>query len=464
MRNPFISMDISPYPSTPRPPARGGAIAAHFDYNPRPRMSRPHQESMVNQPELELQLKVWKELAISKQMLMRAATDALKLDPNCSQEELKAALEGVLKKIAKAETETADARAQAKTTITAMENKVAASERALATAQASVAQLQAAQETARGKWLPTVPPPPRNCRRSRIACAEQEKALKAINTALSDTPENVIKKMNVLKKQKQEEADMRRQIEILAEHAANREEAAGPEGCRRREAGRPVPRAARDQPEAARARQGRPAGAKDLPAVPELDAKLLEEPRSEAVAEEGKTASQGTSNGAKSKAEAGEVEEVAIARPLLALPRMRGRLRTGRNSATAAPPPRRTPADLRVRLIQRADRLRRFAQVDRPITAERPGGHAISTSFAAPLAPLPVLSPAFQSAGSPARSRRVPVVDCRSHAINCSRDWGVSTSPSNIFPLNAPLPAAWSCRADRPAGSCSTPTPCDRAA
>ena len=101
---------------------------------------------MVNQPELELQLKVWKELAISKQMLMRAATDALKLDANCSQEELKTALEGVLKKIAKAETETAEARAQAKTTITAMENKVAASERALATAQASVAQLQAAQE------------------------------------------------------------------------------------------------------------------------------------------------------------------------------------------------------------------------------------------------------------------------------------------------------------------------------
>jgi hypothetical protein len=101
---------------------------------------------MVNQPELELQLKVWKELAISKQMLMRAATDALKLDPNCSQEELKAALESVLKKIAKAETETAEARAQAKITITAMENKVAASERALATAQASVTQLQAAQE------------------------------------------------------------------------------------------------------------------------------------------------------------------------------------------------------------------------------------------------------------------------------------------------------------------------------
>ena len=34
-----------------------------------------------------------------------------------------------------------------------------------------------------------------------------------MNTALADTPENVLKKMNALKKQKQEEADARRQVE-----------------------------------------------------------------------------------------------------------------------------------------------------------------------------------------------------------------------------------------------------------
>ena len=40
---------------------------------------------------------------------------------------------------------------------------------------------------------------------------EREMSLKAINTALADTPANVLKKMNTLKKQKQEEADARRQ-------------------------------------------------------------------------------------------------------------------------------------------------------------------------------------------------------------------------------------------------------------
>ena len=43
--------------------------------------------------------------------------------------------------------------------------------------------------------------------------AERDKALKAINTALADTPANVLAKMNTLKKQKQEEADSRRQVE-----------------------------------------------------------------------------------------------------------------------------------------------------------------------------------------------------------------------------------------------------------
>jgi hypothetical protein len=39
-----------------------------------------------------LDLKVWKELAIKKQILIKAATDALGLDPECSEEELRAAL------------------------------------------------------------------------------------------------------------------------------------------------------------------------------------------------------------------------------------------------------------------------------------------------------------------------------------------------------------------------------------
>lgn len=232
---------------------------------------------MVNQPELELQLKVWKELAISKQMLMRAATDALKLDPNCSQEELKSALEGVLKKIAKAETEASDARAQAKTTITAMENKVASSERSLATAQATVTQLQAAQENSSKQMATERAAAAKELQKFKDRVAEQEKQLKAINTALSDTPDNVIKKMNLLKKQKQEEADLRREIEsslntLRTEKKQQDQKAA---------AGEKLATQYRELHEITvklheRAKAALP-DAKDLPAVPQLAAKLLED-------------------------------------------------------------------------------------------------------------------------------------------------------------------------------------------
>jgi len=232
---------------------------------------------MVNQPELELQLKVWKELAISKQMLMRAATDALKLDPNCTQEELKAALEGVLKKIAKAETEAADARAQAKITITAMENKVASSERSLATAQATVTQLQTAQENGAKQMANERAAAAKELQKFKDRVAEQDKALKAINTALSDTPENVIKKMNVLKKQKQEEADLRREIETSLNTLRNEKKQQDQKAA----AGEKLAPQYRDLHAImvtlhARAQAALP-DAKDLPAVPELDAKLLGE-------------------------------------------------------------------------------------------------------------------------------------------------------------------------------------------
>ena len=48
--------------------------------------------------DVDVQLKVWKDLAISKQILMGAATDALGLDAECSTEELKTALNEAIKR------------------------------------------------------------------------------------------------------------------------------------------------------------------------------------------------------------------------------------------------------------------------------------------------------------------------------------------------------------------------------
>lgn len=167
----------------------------------------------MSQAQHDLQLKVWKELAISKQLLMRAAADALKLDPECTQEELKEALENALKRVARADTDLFNAKEEAKAAIGALEKKLAASEQALGVAEKSAAESKAAYEGAVQQVANQRAAASAELQKVKDRLAEREKALKAINTALADTPENVLKKMNAFKKQKQEEADARRQIE-----------------------------------------------------------------------------------------------------------------------------------------------------------------------------------------------------------------------------------------------------------
>ena len=167
----------------------------------------------MSQTQQDLQLKVWKELAISKQILMRAATDALKLNPECTQEELKEALEAALKKVAKADTELFNAKKEATVAITALEKKLAEGERGLAIAQKAATEAKAAYDGALQQMANQRAAAAADIQKVKDRLTEREMSLKAINTALADSPANVLKKMNTLKKQKQEEADARRQVE-----------------------------------------------------------------------------------------------------------------------------------------------------------------------------------------------------------------------------------------------------------
>jgi chromosome segregation ATPase len=167
----------------------------------------------VSQAQQDLQLKVWKELAISKQILIRAATDALRLDPDCTQDELKAALEAALKKAAKADTELFNAKKEATVAIAALEKKLAEVERGLAIAQEAATAAKGAYDGAVQQMANQRVAAAMELQKVKDRLTEREVSLKAINTALADTPANVLKKMNTLKKQKQEEADARHQIQ-----------------------------------------------------------------------------------------------------------------------------------------------------------------------------------------------------------------------------------------------------------
>lgn len=167
----------------------------------------------MEQAQLELQLKVWKELAISKQILMRSATDALKLDPNCSQDELKVALDAVIKKIAEADSSVAIARQEAKQAIAEMEKKLQVAEKARTMAETTAAEVRAAHENASKQMEIERANFTKEMQQMKSFVAEKDKAMKAINAALADTPENVVKKLKALRKEKQDEADGRRQAE-----------------------------------------------------------------------------------------------------------------------------------------------------------------------------------------------------------------------------------------------------------
>jgi len=168
----------------------------------------------VDQAQFELQLKVWKELAISKQMLMRTAAEALGLDANCSQEELKSALDAFLQRLKDADASVVAAKNQAQQSINEMEKKFLASQRAQTVAENEMAAMRAAQEKAAPQLAAERAANAKEIQQLKSLAAEKDKLLKSINTALADTPDNVVKKMKALKKEKQDEADARRQLEI----------------------------------------------------------------------------------------------------------------------------------------------------------------------------------------------------------------------------------------------------------
>jgi len=167
----------------------------------------------VDQAELELQLKVWKDLAISKQILMSVATDALGLDPDCSPEKLKEALDKTIKQGINADVTVSKAREQASLAIAVMEKKMAANDKALAAAEALKTGAQVAQQNSEQNMAVERAAHIQEMKKIKAQISEKESALKAVKKALGDSPENVIKKLKTLKKQKDDEANNRKLVE-----------------------------------------------------------------------------------------------------------------------------------------------------------------------------------------------------------------------------------------------------------
>ena len=163
--------------------------------------------------DVEVQLKVWKDLAISKQILMGAATDALGLDAECSTDELKAALDQAIKRARDADINIQETRSQADRQIEEFRQRAETAERERSEAEEKVAAAEQARTQAERQLTAGKADNAEALKKARAEVADKQNKLKAISKALADTPENVVRKLKTLKKQKMDEARLRTQAE-----------------------------------------------------------------------------------------------------------------------------------------------------------------------------------------------------------------------------------------------------------
>ncbi len=98
--------------------------------------------------DVDIQLQVWKDLAISKQVLMGAATDALGLDAECTTAELKTALNQAIERARNADISIHETRSHADQEIAAYQEQVKIAEKARIDAEDKVLIAISAREQA----------------------------------------------------------------------------------------------------------------------------------------------------------------------------------------------------------------------------------------------------------------------------------------------------------------------------
>ncbi len=163
--------------------------------------------------DVEVQLQVWKDLAISKQILMGAATDALGLNAECTTEELKAALNEAIQRAKDADINIQQTRSHAEQQVAEFRSQAEAAEKVRVEAEETVTAALEAREQAERQLATGKADNAEALKKARAEVADKQNKLKAISKALADTPENVVRKLKTLKKQKMDEAKLRGQAE-----------------------------------------------------------------------------------------------------------------------------------------------------------------------------------------------------------------------------------------------------------
>ena len=167
----------------------------------------------MSSTDTEQQLRIWKDLAISKQMLMNEAASALKLREDCSADELRAALDAAVKRSREADENIAEARAGADEKIQEMQRDVRNVEKAKNEALAERDKALEEKQSAEQQLVNGRKDNAEALKKAKRSVEDKQRELKAINTALADTPDNILKKLKTLKKQKLDESNAKKLAE-----------------------------------------------------------------------------------------------------------------------------------------------------------------------------------------------------------------------------------------------------------
>ena len=170
----------------------------------------------MSQTTEDIQLQVWKDLALSKQLLANEVIKALDLDTTVSAAQLKDALNKLIDRANHADANIKSAREKADASINDMRTELKTSEKARMAAEGAIDKATADRESAEKALAAGRETNSDSVRKAKDELAKKERELKNINTALADTPENVVKKLKTLKKQKLEENTARKAAEAMA--------------------------------------------------------------------------------------------------------------------------------------------------------------------------------------------------------------------------------------------------------
>ena len=170
----------------------------------------------MSQTTEDIQLQVWKDLALSKQLLANEVIKALDLDTTATAAKLKEALNKLIDRANHADKNIQSAREKADASINEIRNEFKASEKARLKAESAIDEANAARAAAENALSAGRESNSGSVRKAKEELAKKERELKNINAALADTPENVVKKLKTLKKQKLEENTARKAAEAMS--------------------------------------------------------------------------------------------------------------------------------------------------------------------------------------------------------------------------------------------------------